>query len=457
MALESQFPLINCVVGYIESGERLRPVSDAAVKTLAESMSSIGLKQPIYVIAEGGGVYRLVAGAHRVAAAKLLGWSRIPAFEVKMSAVEARKLEIAENLHRAELTALERSEHVAEWIRLTEADASQVETHRKAGQQPGGVSAAARELGVNKSEAHRAVKIDGLTEEAKVAVVAAGLADNQRALLKVAGAPQADQVEAVAAIVADKAKPKAKAPVTIEGEYVVETPEPVTVAQIGDLDDAEFYETFTPKENEHLLKAAAHLRAFVESVKPSKKVDRWLALTDQYHADRLFEYIDCEIGSFEHDEAWQSIGLSCDQDGNQGVDLRPEVRDGIVAELEAARAAERQREDEKRQRRDEREAKKKAATVGKPVGESILEAVTAKQPDVVAEPAPDAEEEGGFAPGVQERILAEAVDVNEMLRSVPLPQHGQPKVIKKATKKAGEVRQFSPEQIAAYEAQRAVS
>jgi hypothetical protein len=43
--------------------------------------------------------------------------------------------EIAENLHRADLTALERDKHVAEWIRL--ADASQFETHEpKKAEQP---------------------------------------------------------------------------------------------------------------------------------------------------------------------------------------------------------------------------------------------------------------------------------------------------------------------------------
>jgi ParB family transcriptional regulator, chromosome partitioning protein len=68
------------------------------------------------------------------------------------------------NLHRAELRKLQRDEQVAEWIRLT--DASQVETHKK-GQQPGGVNAAARELGVEKMDAHRAVKVDSLSDESQ--------------------------------------------------------------------------------------------------------------------------------------------------------------------------------------------------------------------------------------------------------------------------------------------------
>jgi hypothetical protein len=93
--------------------------------------------------------------------------------------------EIAENLHRADLTALERSEHVAEWVRLSEknqkADAAQVAPHqpKKAGQQPGGINAATRELGIERTEAQRAVKIATIAPDAKQAAVAAGISDNQ--------------------------------------------------------------------------------------------------------------------------------------------------------------------------------------------------------------------------------------------------------------------------------------
>jgi hypothetical protein len=37
---------------------------------------------------------------------------------------QARRWKIAENLHRADLTTLQRNEQVAEWIALTEADAA---------------------------------------------------------------------------------------------------------------------------------------------------------------------------------------------------------------------------------------------------------------------------------------------------------------------------------------------
>lgn len=85
-----------------------------------ESMSKIGIKTPITVcgVSETGNIF-LVAGRHRLEAAKRLGWTEIEAIILwDCPEDEARMWEISENLARAELTALERDEHVAEWIRL---------------------------------------------------------------------------------------------------------------------------------------------------------------------------------------------------------------------------------------------------------------------------------------------------------------------------------------------------
>jgi ParB family chromosome partitioning protein len=90
---------------------------------------------------------------------------------------EARRWEIAENLHRAELSVLERSEHVAEWIALTDSVA-QVAPRTKAGKfAEGGVRAAARELHVDRDAASRAVKVASIAPEAKQAAIDAGLSD----------------------------------------------------------------------------------------------------------------------------------------------------------------------------------------------------------------------------------------------------------------------------------------
>ena len=175
------------------------------VKILAQSIQRIGLRTPIMVCRAEGKV-RLVAGRHRLAAAKALGWTDVPVIFIgeTATAVELQLIEIAENLHRAELTHLERDEHIAHWLRLTQqekSDAFQFGTHqRRAGQQPGGVNAAARALGITKSGAHRAVKVASITPEAKAAAREAGLADNQGALLKIAKAPPEEQVDAVAKV-----------------------------------------------------------------------------------------------------------------------------------------------------------------------------------------------------------------------------------------------------------------
>ncbi|APT31397.1 hypothetical protein MCBMB27_02106 [Methylobacterium phyllosphaerae] len=53
------------------------------------------------------------------------------------------------------------------------------------GRPEGGIAAAARELGVENTEAKRAIKIDGIAPAAKEAARAAGLENNQSTLLKV--------------------------------------------------------------------------------------------------------------------------------------------------------------------------------------------------------------------------------------------------------------------------------
>ena len=94
----------------------------------------------------------------------------------------------AENLHRAELTVQERSDMLAEWVRLTEEKQSaQLAPKGPVGHRPqGGINAAVRELGIDRTQAQRAVKIAAITPEAKAAAREAGIANNQSALLKVA-------------------------------------------------------------------------------------------------------------------------------------------------------------------------------------------------------------------------------------------------------------------------------
>ncbi len=93
---------------------RLRAVDPAAAEHLAESLDRQGLQSPVLIRRTDDGGHVLVAGAHRIAAARLLGWTRIEAFEVKdLPEDEFVFLEIDENFCRAELDSLDRARFMA--------------------------------------------------------------------------------------------------------------------------------------------------------------------------------------------------------------------------------------------------------------------------------------------------------------------------------------------------------
>lgn len=114
----------------IEIGERHRALSVDAVTRLAGSMKDIGLRHPISVrIVEEmeidgkltSGVPMLVAGRHRLEAAKQLGWSQIDCIVVDDDSLQAELWELAENLHRLDLTKEQRDEHIRRYAELLEA------------------------------------------------------------------------------------------------------------------------------------------------------------------------------------------------------------------------------------------------------------------------------------------------------------------------------------------------
>lgn len=194
MSTETHFPI---PVDDVVVGESHRAVNTAAVKRLADSINQIGLRHPI-TVREKGGQYLLVAGRHRLEAYKKMDIEYIPATIVKMTNDDARLWEIAENLHRAELTKLERDDNIAEWIKITERVSVQSAPKPQGGRPEGGISAAARELGVDETDAKRAVKVASLSDEAKDAARETGLDNNRSALLDAASKPTvAEQVASI--------------------------------------------------------------------------------------------------------------------------------------------------------------------------------------------------------------------------------------------------------------------
>ncbi|MEP6587171.1 MAG: ParB N-terminal domain-containing protein [Polaromonas sp.] len=104
---------------HLKASDQPRPLITAAVDKLALSMGEIGLIQPITVRATSvlAGIltpgFQIVAGHHRVAAARALGWTEIDAMVIDADDhLTAELIEIDENLCRSELTASQRSGHV---------------------------------------------------------------------------------------------------------------------------------------------------------------------------------------------------------------------------------------------------------------------------------------------------------------------------------------------------------
>ena len=99
--------------------DRLRGVDPQKVDRLKESITRMGLINPITV---SGGV--LVAGLHRLTAYIELGYDEIDCHVVDADELLSIEMEIDENLHRNELTVLERGrmeaikkKHEGEWSR----------------------------------------------------------------------------------------------------------------------------------------------------------------------------------------------------------------------------------------------------------------------------------------------------------------------------------------------------
>lgn len=98
-------------VDEVEVGERLRPVSEAGVETVKQSVETLGrITDAIQVRLVGRGAAErlvLMAGAHRLEVAKRLGHEKIKAVVWECNDDEAALFECDDNLARAELSVLE--------------------------------------------------------------------------------------------------------------------------------------------------------------------------------------------------------------------------------------------------------------------------------------------------------------------------------------------------------------
>ncbi|MBF0143059.1 MAG: ParB N-terminal domain-containing protein [Magnetococcales bacterium] len=216
-------PIDNIVVG-----KRLRQVRPEAVEALAQSIRELGLLNPVLVTPlpddDGQGVpdrFRLIAGNHRLEACRRLGMHDIAANVVTVEELDQRLAEIDENLCRSELTHLEMAEHLSERKALYETKYPEtrhgacgggnngVGTRMRAGNEIISFSAdTAQKTGATARNIQQAVRrANDISQEVRDAIRdVASIADNSLELDALAGLEEPEQMEAVQAVLDNKAR-----------------------------------------------------------------------------------------------------------------------------------------------------------------------------------------------------------------------------------------------------------
>jgi len=107
-------------VAAIDMGERLRPIDPVHVEVLGRAILREGQATPIVVCRlPGRNDWTLVAGAHRVEAARKFGIEMLRAEIIGPDKIGRKQREVSENLWRKDLDPADRANFIAELVRLT--------------------------------------------------------------------------------------------------------------------------------------------------------------------------------------------------------------------------------------------------------------------------------------------------------------------------------------------------
>ena len=184
----------------------------------------------------------LAAGYRRLMACKSLGWKEIPVHVIHGEQLDAAIVEIAENLHREELTALERAEHTAEWKGAFLAKHPEAGHGKTPGNKGKGKGKAAikecklhsligemqKATGKDASTARRDAQIaESIPKEVRDAVRETPIADNQSELLKLSRLPEDHQKDVVEIIASGRGKNVRHAVKLLAGEKIAAEPKPL--------------------------------------------------------------------------------------------------------------------------------------------------------------------------------------------------------------------------------------
>lgn len=154
------------VSAIIENAGR-RSLNEEKVREIAESFKELGQLVPIMIRKGERNKFILIAGAHRLAAARQIGWTTIHVTIRNVDYDEAMLIEIDENLKRSELTVHERTVLVNKRIEIVERRQAEEREKNEAGRgRPGGVAEAARVMGKDEDHVRRLAALKAVTDEA---------------------------------------------------------------------------------------------------------------------------------------------------------------------------------------------------------------------------------------------------------------------------------------------------
>ena len=203
---------IDYPVDRVRVGKRMRPQRD--ISALAASMADpkIGLINAITLLPDG----TLMAGRHRLAAAKLLGWKTIPAVIMELGELDAELVEIDENLRRSELTILEEAQHYARRDEIMQAKGLRAKASNGRNQHTSAVGAPgaptittaqmAAQMGMSERAAQERMQIArGITPPVQELIAEHPVANSTKALLAIARQDSAAQAEIARLILAGNA------------------------------------------------------------------------------------------------------------------------------------------------------------------------------------------------------------------------------------------------------------
>lgn len=211
---------------------RKRKLNKDKVKELAKSMKLIGQLEPITITSDN----ILLAGWHRVEAAKMLGWDTIKAELFNGNELERELVEIDENLMRNDLTILEQGEHLARRQELVgwKNGMNQYSLGGDTMSPPKSTSEIAQNIGLNERSAQRRMQAArNIITEVKDAIRDTEIANSTTQLLELARLSPEKQIEISNFLSGEMTIPQAKQ--EIKRKKVIENLENIKAKEIKKL------------------------------------------------------------------------------------------------------------------------------------------------------------------------------------------------------------------------------